>query len=265
MELRNYKEEAYYVIQWEFPFKSVGPINYLPSHMMISPVLLVITLSLLQSTPTTSAARVLPGVMKWNLSNLAARQVSVFPPDCEMTCQPVTPFVGPTATMQCTEETCCTSAFVMSYFNCFICAGQEANFTAANYQLYQTILDELTADCHAFGKDVPKQTFPGQDPNRPIPTVVVDDGMLTTLSGGDGGNSASSTAAATASGAMMPTQVTISILPSLTPGPNVQTTITALPSSAMPNSEVRIGCTTGEALMPALLLGVGGWLIRHWA
>ncbi|KIL67401.1 hypothetical protein M378DRAFT_159824 [Amanita muscaria Koide BX008] len=123
----------------------------------------------------------------------------------------------------CTPQACCTSTFEQDYLACFTCIGKAQNNT--DYTSYQTQLDQFTAACDASGISVPKLTFPGQDPNRALPSLTL--GTLpasttrTTATNSPGGSTTSVV------------QTTITTLPTIATSP---TTITTLPTTTASNS-----------------------------
>ncbi|KAF9005185.1 hypothetical protein BDQ17DRAFT_1541167 [Cyathus striatus] len=90
------------------------------------------------------------------------------PAVCKSTCDPITTII---ASNDCTPSTCCTSQFETGYFDCFQCVGQTFNVT--DYTDAQQILDDLVVECTQLGLVIPKLTFPGQDPNRPLTSISI--------------------------------------------------------------------------------------------
>ncbi|KAF8869826.1 hypothetical protein CPB85DRAFT_778091 [Mucidula mucida] len=64
-----------------------------------------------------------------------------------------------------TDEISCTSEFVHSFVECVECVGN--NIGVTDY----TKFDSLTVQCDAQGLSVPKVTFTGQDPDRPLSPI----------------------------------------------------------------------------------------------
>ncbi|KAK2462287.1 hypothetical protein APHAL10511_005593 [Amanita phalloides] len=99
---------------------------------------------------------------------------------CESTCSPIINYVGPTATERCTAAACCSSTFENAYLNCLTCVGKAKGMT--DYSPLQIDLDQLTSACLAAGYNVPKLTFPGQNPNRQLPSFIPSSSVSSTVS-----------------------------------------------------------------------------------
>ncbi|KAF8966432.1 hypothetical protein BDZ97DRAFT_1698567 [Flammula alnicola] len=111
-------------------------------------------------------AGVIPGLIaRINLraeGSLESRQTGTnpaVPPQCETQCDPINSVIA----AGCQISTCCQASFEMGYFNCFECVGQAVNLT--DYSAIQQTLDGNS------GFSLPKLTFPGQNPNRPLSSV----------------------------------------------------------------------------------------------
>jgi hypothetical protein len=83
---------------------------------------------------------------------------------------------------------CCIPLFEAGFFNCFLCIGQAQNVT--DFSIAQTFVDGkldipvwhelgfrppfpvLTTSCTAEGLTLPELTFPGQDPQRTLATML---------------------------------------------------------------------------------------------
>ncbi|KAF8169490.1 hypothetical protein BJ912DRAFT_999569 [Pholiota molesta] len=88
------------------------------------------------------------------------------PPQCVTNCTSIANELS----VGCTVATCCTAGFMNGFFSCFICAGQAENLT--DYTMIQQTLDSFNEECASEGvSSLPKLTFPGQNPNRPLSSV----------------------------------------------------------------------------------------------
>ncbi|KAF9458000.1 hypothetical protein BDZ94DRAFT_1325830 [Collybia nuda] len=117
---------------------------------------------------TIVGARSLGG-QNLSIIRLGARQsnpLPVVPAQCKTTCDPVNSLIFSNT---CPVSQCCTPSFEMAYFNCIICVGGVANLE--DYSAPQNILDRILSDCATRGRALPKLTFPGQNPDRPLSTL----------------------------------------------------------------------------------------------
>ncbi|KAF8716383.1 hypothetical protein AX14_012370, partial [Amanita brunnescens Koide BX004] len=172
---------------------------------------------------------------------------------CESPCSSVDQFVGPNAPVRkpvfsssskslcrvlpqdtCTPQACCTADFEQAYLNCFTCIGTAENIT--DYSQYQSSLDNLTSACLEEGINVPKLTFPGQNPNRSLPTP-------------------SSTLASSSATGVPGTTMTSTTTPGTTILPTTGVVATTTPS---PTTVRNIGAkNTGTKFSPLLFLLLG--------
>ncbi|KAF8716382.1 hypothetical protein AX14_012370, partial [Amanita brunnescens Koide BX004] len=153
---------------------------------------------------------------------------------CESPCSSVDQFVGPNAPDTCTPQACCTADFEQAYLNCFTCIGTAENIT--DYSQYQSSLDNLTSACLEEGINVPKLTFPGQNPNRSLPTP-------------------SSTLASSSATGVPGTTMTSTTTPGTTILPTTGVVATTTPS---PTTVRNIGAkNTGTKFSPLLFLLLG--------
>ncbi|KAF9558229.1 hypothetical protein CPC08DRAFT_764086 [Agrocybe pediades] len=90
------------------------------------------------------------------------------PAQCETSCDTITSVLSSDA--GCKAETCCKSTFEKNYFNCFQCVAQAANLTDLSGP--QFLVDTLFNECALAGFSLPKLTFPGQNTNRVLSSVV---------------------------------------------------------------------------------------------
>jgi len=102
------------------------------------------------------------------------------PPQCATICNPVTNAITSISTSSCSPSVCCTDSFETSFFNCFTCVYAAANLT--DFTEIQSTLDELYNTCAINGTKIPELTFPGQNPNRPLSSVVSPISTATTSS-----------------------------------------------------------------------------------
>jgi len=91
------------------------------------------------------------------------------PPQCVTICNPVNSVIN--SPQQCSPSECCTSTFEKSYYNCFVCAEAAANDT--DYTEAQMVLNDLYDTCASAGIMIPVLTFPGQDANQTLSSVVL--------------------------------------------------------------------------------------------
>ncbi|KIM42931.1 hypothetical protein M413DRAFT_26892 [Hebeloma cylindrosporum] len=145
-------------------------------------------------------------------ASFAARQtgggtgIPQVPSQCQSICNPVNTVIS----AGCTPSSCCQASFEMAYFNCFLCVGQASGLT--DYTEIQTVLDEVVNECALIGNDLPKLTFPGQNPNRTLSAVP---------------NLPSSTGTASTSRVSQTTVTSVNI----TPAP-YQSTVSAIPTTS---------------------------------
>ncbi|KAF9033089.1 hypothetical protein BDZ89DRAFT_1158386 [Hymenopellis radicata] len=95
------------------------------------------------------------------------RRQNDVPPECQASCAVADPLTDGT----CTLDVCCTSDFANSYVECIECVGNKVG--ATDYTNFQGILDSLKVQCDAENLPIPKLTFPGQDPDRPLSSIVL--------------------------------------------------------------------------------------------
>jgi len=91
------------------------------------------------------------------------------PPQCVTICNPVNNVID--SPQGCSPSACCTSSFENSYYNCFLCAEAAANDT--DFTEAQMVLDDLYNSCASAGIMIPVLTFPGQNANQPLSSVVL--------------------------------------------------------------------------------------------
>ncbi|KAF8907215.1 hypothetical protein CPB85DRAFT_1436624 [Mucidula mucida] len=116
------------------------------------------------------------------------RRQNDVPPECQASCAIADPLTDGT----CTADVCCTSDFANSYVECIECVG--SNINATDYTNFQGIIDSLKVQCDAEGLPIPKLTFPGQDPDRPLSSIV-----LSSTASSSAASSRSTSAATTSS------------------------------------------------------------------
>lgn len=157
------------------------------------------------------------------IPRLLTRQTPSGIDQCQTPCAPIMNFIG-AGQESCTPQACCTSTFEQDYLACFTCIGKAQN--NIDYTSYQTQLDQFTAACDASGISVPKLTFPGQDPNRALPSLTLGTLPASTATNSPGGSTTSIV------------QTTITTLPTITTSPTTTspTTITTLPTTSARNS-----------------------------
>ncbi|KAL0949060.1 hypothetical protein HGRIS_009158 [Hohenbuehelia grisea] len=192
------------------------------------------------------------------------------PAQCRTSCDSSLPIIG-----SCTPALCCTTTFEVNYFNCIKCIG--ATLASVDYGPPQRELDSLFAACAAEQLPINKLTLPGQDPNRPIPSVTIGQNPPPpppTSSSRAQPSGTSSSPAQSSTGQSSTTSVTSSfqasnsgstILPpsqtTITAGttaPPAQQTISApSPSSAPTNSAMSASRHTGWVSF--LIAAIVGW------
>ncbi|KAF8629620.1 hypothetical protein AX15_003357 [Amanita polypyramis BW_CC] len=91
------------------------------------------------------------------------------PAVCQQTCAPIVPYA--IDGQSCTATLCCTSQWEQSYYSCIVCAAGAQNIT--NLSMAQYTLDSIRADCGTSGISLPLLTFPGQSPNRTLPSASI--------------------------------------------------------------------------------------------
>ncbi|KIL67403.1 hypothetical protein M378DRAFT_73868 [Amanita muscaria Koide BX008] len=91
------------------------------------------------------------------------------PVECQQTCAPIVPLT--LGNQSCTPSLCCNSQWEQAYFSCIICAAQIQQITDLSDA--QHTLDVIYADCTLVGSPIPLVTFPGQSPNRTLPSASV--------------------------------------------------------------------------------------------
>jgi len=162
-----------------------------------------------------AAAGVLTGLTLVNLDAFQRRQATgsgiQVPAQCAAICNPINSIL---TSDQCSPSQCCLASFENSYFNCLSCVGVSANVT--DYGEPQSIIDTLYDDCASLGIQLPVLTFPGQNSNRALSSVVPSQTTISVI-----------TSAPTPS----IVQTTISVITSAPTPSIVQTIITALTSS----------------------------------
>ncbi|KAJ7122926.1 hypothetical protein C8R44DRAFT_784934 [Mycena epipterygia] len=108
-----------------------------------------------------------PGSARVVLRGLYSRSLPVIPAACQTGCAPFTPFLSGAA---CPVTQCCTTIFEAGYFECFKCVGAATN--ATDYSTAQEYVDVLTTSCTTEGFTLPELTFPGQNADRTLATVL---------------------------------------------------------------------------------------------
>ncbi|KDR74500.1 hypothetical protein GALMADRAFT_141530 [Galerina marginata CBS 339.88] len=164
--------------------------------------------------------------------SLGRRQTTIpdVPSQCTTVCNPVNTAIA----SGCPITTCCQSSFEMGYFNCFQCFENAINET--DYAAAQQVLDALVSECTSKGFSLQKLTFPGQNPNRTLSSVVIPSSSQTTAP--------SQSTVFTATPTPPLSQSTVTALPSTTaPGPSPAPT-TASGSRSAENGWLGVGITT---------------------
>ncbi|KAJ7283286.1 hypothetical protein C8J57DRAFT_1292042 [Mycena rebaudengoi] len=110
-----------------------------------------------------------PGSIKL-VQGLRMRQLDGIPNVPAMCRNDCSPFAGFLAGASCPVTQCCIPLFEAGFFNCFLCIGQAQNVT--DFSIAQTFVDVLTTSCTAEGLTLPELTFPGQDPQRTLATML---------------------------------------------------------------------------------------------
>ncbi|CAA7259569.1 unnamed protein product [Cyclocybe aegerita] len=139
------------------------------------------------------------------------------PPQCTATCNPVNTVLA----AGCPISQCCQASFATGYYNCFLCV--EGALGINDFTVAQGIVDNLVTTCASRGFAIPKLTFPGQNPDRPLSTAIATTASIRSTTSQVG----VTTAVSTTSTQITQSTVTQSSISPTTPAPVATTTTSA--------------------------------------
>lgn len=98
------------------------------------------------------------------------------PSQCASVCSSVLPVLA----AGCTVTQCCLATYETQLFNCFMCVGEATNTT--DYGEPQITMDMVYDICASLGIQLAPLTFPGQNQNQNLSSVVLFPSSQTTVS-----------------------------------------------------------------------------------
>ncbi|KAL0949061.1 hypothetical protein HGRIS_009159 [Hohenbuehelia grisea] len=98
-------------------------------------------------------------------STVFAQQLAQVPAQCQSICNPVNQRIAD----GCNYDACCTADFANRYINCATCFGNASGQT--DYTQSQGFYDSLFTTCTSAERQMPRLTLPGQNADRPLPSV----------------------------------------------------------------------------------------------